>query len=74
MKILCPGALDVLKDAVQALQIQESTHAPYSAAISHPGTCLVAITIILIDYCLTLSNYRISHPCSQGTHELIQSQ
>lgn len=42
MKILSSGALDQLKDPVQALQIQELT----SAAPSD-GICLVAITIVI---------------------------
>lgn len=72
MKILCPGTLDLLKDHVRALQIQESTHATYSAGICQPGICLVAVAVI--DYCLTLSNCRISHPCPYDTHELTPLQ
>lgn len=33
-EVLCPGASVLLTDLVQALQIQESTHATYSG-----GTC-----------------------------------
>lgn len=42
MKILCSGALDQLKDPVQALQIQEFTSTTHS-----DGICLVAITIVI---------------------------
>lgn len=73
MKILCPGALGLLKDPVQALQIQEPTHDTYSARICRPGIRLIAITII-IDYCLRLRNYEISHPCPQDTPALFQPQ
>lgn len=58
MKILCAGALDLLKDPVQALQIQELTSATPS-----DGICLVASTIVITT--CHKRYYRNSHPCPQ---------